>query len=172
MLRQRLIRLSRVFQGLLLAFYCALLNCRIATFLHIQKNVRLSVAEHIRHGERSYSKQSPNCCSSISPYRKLSDGHATFDTDRVRPPMQHHAPHSPETFLAPLQISDRAAIEQLGLNAQAVSSLLVEIFAEMVFCHAWVHADPHPGNILVRRVGTASKPRAEIGEWGTSKGSI
>ncbi|GAQ89863.1 Protein kinase superfamily [Klebsormidium nitens] len=65
-------------------------------------------------------------------------------------------------FVHGCKISDRAAIERLGLNAQAVSSLLVEIFAEMVFCHAWVHADPHPGNILVRQVGTAKKPRAEI----------
>jgi aarF domain-containing kinase len=62
-----------------------------------------------------------------------------------------------------MQVDDRAEIERLGLNAQAVSSLLVEIFAEMVFCHAWVHADPHPGNILVRQVGTSRRPQAQIG---------
>lgn len=31
-----------------------------------------------------------------------------------------------------------------------VAELLVEVFAEMVFCHGFVHGDPHPGNILVR----------------------
>lgn len=27
--------------------------------------------------------------------------------------------------------------------------MLVEVFAEMVFCHGYVHGDPHPGNIFV-----------------------
>eukprot|EP00897_Mesotaenium_endlicherianum_P000710 jgi/Mesen1/1063/ME000123S00243 len=31
-----------------------------------------------------------------------------------------------------------------------VAAVLVEVFAEMVFCHGYLHGDPHPGNILVK----------------------
>lgn len=27
--------------------------------------------------------------------------------------------------------------------------MLVEVFAEMIFVHGFIHGDPHPGNILV-----------------------
>lgn len=39
-----------------------------------------------------------------------------------------------------------------------VARVLLEVFAEMIFCYGYVHGDPHPGNILVepRRVRTWS----------------
>jgi hypothetical protein len=27
----------------------------------------------------------------------------------------------------------------------------VDVFSEMIFCHGYVHGDPHPGNILVHK---------------------
>ena len=29
--------------------------------------------------------------------------------------------------------------------------LLGQLFSEMIFVHGFVHCDPHPGNILIRR---------------------
>lgn len=34
-----------------------------------------------------------------------------------------------------------------------VARALVEVFAEMIFVHGFVHGDPHPGNILVSPEG-------------------
>ncbi|XP_038694485.1 aarF domain-containing protein kinase 1 isoform X2 [Tripterygium wilfordii] len=38
-------------------------------------------------------------------------------------------------------------------RGQKVAKALVEIFAEMIFIHGFVHGDPHPGNILVSPEG-------------------
>lgn len=34
-----------------------------------------------------------------------------------------------------------------------VAKVLVEVFAEMIFIHGFLHGDPHPGNILVSPEG-------------------
>ena len=47
------------------------------------------------------------------------------------------------------KVDDRAAIEAQGLHPAKVAAFLLEVFAEMVFCHGHLHGDPHPGNILV-----------------------
>jgi aarF domain-containing kinase len=36
-----------------------------------------------------------------------------------------------------------------GYSLSEVSQILQEAFSEMIFVHGFVHADPHPGNILV-----------------------
>ena len=40
-------------------------------------------------------------------------------------------------------------LKQALLTPSQVARSLAEAFAEMIFCHGHVHADPHPGNILV-----------------------
>ncbi len=44
-----------------------------------------------------------------------------------------------------------------------VAQELVEVFAEMVFCHGYVHGDPHPGNILVHKHPGRKSPNFDIG---------
>lgn len=34
-----------------------------------------------------------------------------------------------------------------------IAKALVEVFADMIFIHGFVHGDPHPGNILVSPIG-------------------
>eukprot|EP01018_Ginkgo_biloba_P028577 Gb_41116 [translate_table: standard] len=36
-----------------------------------------------------------------------------------------------------------------GLDPTKVAQSLLEVFAEMIFVHGYVHGDPHPGNILI-----------------------
>ncbi|XP_028800598.1 uncharacterized aarF domain-containing protein kinase 1 [Neltuma alba] len=47
------------------------------------------------------------------------------------------------------KIDDLDFLKQAGLDPEKVASALVEIFAEMIFVHGYIHGDPHPGNILV-----------------------
>lgn len=41
------------------------------------------------------------------------------------------------------------ALKRTNLNPGKVAKVLVEVFAEMIFVHGFIHGDPHPGNILV-----------------------
>ncbi|XP_072364085.1 uncharacterized aarF domain-containing protein kinase 5 [Scyliorhinus torazame] len=42
-------------------------------------------------------------------------------------------------------------IEQQGLTLKDVADKLVRTFAEQIFYTGFIHADPHPGNVLVRK---------------------
>ena len=56
--------------------------------------------------------------------------------------------------------NDVAALKRMGIDTRAVSSLLSQVFSEMIFLHGFVHADPHAGNVLVqRRSATDARPR-------------
>ncbi|GMF14857.1 unnamed protein product [Phytophthora fragariaefolia] len=54
-------------------------------------------------------------------------------------------------FIAAPKISQIDAIQELDLDPPVVARTLCEVFSEMVFCHGFVHCDPHAGNIFVRR---------------------
>ena len=51
------------------------------------------------------------------------------------------------------RIDDRAELERMGVDVSAVAARIQKIFARMTFIHGFVHADPHPGNILVDATG-------------------
>jgi predicted unusual protein kinase regulating ubiquinone biosynthesis (AarF/ABC1/UbiB family) len=49
-----------------------------------------------------------------------------------------------------IRISDVAALERAGIDRRAVAQRLTEVFCEQVLRDGFFHADPHPGNILVK----------------------
>jgi aarF domain-containing kinase len=49
-----------------------------------------------------------------------------------------------------VKVSDIAGIRRLGLDPAEVARITLEAFAEQIYWHGFVHADPHPGNILIR----------------------
>lgn len=50
-----------------------------------------------------------------------------------------------------VKINDKEGIRSLGLSLRDVDDRLVRVSARQLFGTGFVHADPHPGNILVRR---------------------
>jgi predicted unusual protein kinase regulating ubiquinone biosynthesis (AarF/ABC1/UbiB family) len=48
------------------------------------------------------------------------------------------------------KLTDTDAMAARGIHGEAVAKLLVECYAAMLFEHRVFHADPHPGNFLVR----------------------
>lgn len=46
--------------------------------------------------------------------------------------------------------NDQESMQQASIRPRDVAVLLLDVFAEMTYVHGFVHADPHPGNILVR----------------------
>ncbi|GER47051.1 protein kinase superfamily protein [Striga asiatica] len=47
------------------------------------------------------------------------------------------------------QIDDVEYLNRMGINPLKVAKTLIDVFAEMIFVHGFLHGDPHPGNILV-----------------------
>ena len=57
-------------------------------------------------------------------------------------------------------VNDVDGLRKAGISREAVSSLMSQVFSEMIFLHGFVHCDPHAGNMLVsRRSATDSRPR-------------
>jgi ubiquinone biosynthesis protein len=54
------------------------------------------------------------------------------------------------SFESGIKISDREALAGIGVDPEAVAKLLVGCYFTMLFQHRLFHADPHPGNFLVR----------------------
>jgi predicted unusual protein kinase regulating ubiquinone biosynthesis (AarF/ABC1/UbiB family) len=54
------------------------------------------------------------------------------------------------SFEAGLKITELAALRSQGIDPEAVAKLLVDVYFVMLFEHGVFHADPHPGNFLVR----------------------
>ena len=49
------------------------------------------------------------------------------------------------------KVSNIAEIVAQGMRPADVAELMLKSFGMMMFEHGFVHADPHPGNLLVRR---------------------
>ncbi len=57
-------------------------------------------------------------------------------------------------FEAGVKISDAAGVKQLGLDRRALARQVVEVYCQQIFTDGVYHADPHPGNLLVRPAPT------------------
>jgi len=53
-------------------------------------------------------------------------------------------------FVEGVRISDREALVAAGMDPGEVAERLNDVFAEGLFRHGVLHADPHPGNLLVQ----------------------
>lgn len=70
------------------------------------------------------------------------------------------------SFEAGVKVNDLGALRGLGIEPEAVGRLLVECYGRMLFEHRRFHADPHPGNFLVRRAEGATGPTLVILDYG------
>jgi predicted unusual protein kinase regulating ubiquinone biosynthesis (AarF/ABC1/UbiB family) len=57
------------------------------------------------------------------------------------------------TYVEGVKISDGAAIATLGVDKRDLAKRLVRLYCQMIFVDGIYHADPHPGNVLVRSDG-------------------
>ncbi|HEX7836900.1 MAG TPA: AarF/UbiB family protein [Kofleriaceae bacterium] len=53
-------------------------------------------------------------------------------------------------FEAGCKITDRPGVKQLGLDRTELARQVVEIYCQQIFTDGIYHADPHPGNLIVR----------------------
>lgn len=57
-------------------------------------------------------------------------------------------------FCRGCKVDDVEFMKANRINPQKVGKALVEVFAEMIFVHGFLHGDPHPGNVLVSPEGS------------------
>ncbi|KAF2075516.1 hypothetical protein CYY_003157 [Polysphondylium violaceum] len=55
-------------------------------------------------------------------------------------------------FIHGVRIDNKNGLEQLGIDFKELYYLFSNVFAEQIFIHGFLHSDPHPGNIFVRRL--------------------
>ena len=53
-------------------------------------------------------------------------------------------------YVEGIRVNDRAALVAAGIDPSAVATLLNDAFADQLFRRGILHADPHPGNLLVQ----------------------
>jgi ubiquinone biosynthesis protein len=74
-------------------------------------------------------------------------------TDVVVPSIEEALTHAgvlAMSFEEGVKVSDREALAKMGVEPEAIAKLLVGCYFTMLFQHRLFHADPHPGNFLVR----------------------
>ncbi|XP_034625152.1 aarF domain-containing protein kinase 1 isoform X2 [Trachemys scripta elegans] len=55
------------------------------------------------------------------------------------------------------QVNDRAYMEKNSIDVNEISRNLGKMYSEMIFVNGFVHCDPHPGNVLVRKCPATGK---------------
>jgi aarF domain-containing kinase len=50
------------------------------------------------------------------------------------------------------KITDLNYIKSYGLNINQIMMMLTKLFSEMVFTYGYLHCDPHPGNVWIRKL--------------------
>ena len=69
-------------------------------------------------------------------------------------------------FEAGCKITDRAGVKLLGLDRGQLARQVVEIYCQQIFTDGVYHADPHPGNLLVRPAPDGGPPTIVFLDFG------
>ncbi|MCL6443055.1 MAG: phosphotransferase [Alicyclobacillus sp.] len=56
-------------------------------------------------------------------------------------------------YIEGIKVNDLAALEAAGIDADRIVDLVIDTYLEQILEHGFVHADPHPGNLLVLQDG-------------------
>ena len=69
-------------------------------------------------------------------------------------------------FEAGVKITDRAGVKALGLDRGQLARQVVEIYCQQIFSDGVYHADPHPGNLIVRPSEDSGPPTIVFLDFG------
>ncbi|KAL3048737.1 aarF domain-containing protein kinase 1 [Trematomus bernacchii] len=64
------------------------------------------------------------------------------------------------------QVNDREYMKKHGIDVNEISENLGKIYSEMIFVRGFVHCDPHPGNVLVRKCPESKKTEITLLDHG------
>ncbi|XP_068608214.1 aarF domain-containing protein kinase 1 [Brachionichthys hirsutus] len=84
---------------------------------------------------------------SCFPFLKVPNIHWNLSTKRILT----------MEFVEGGQVNNREYMKKHGINVNKISEHLGKVYSEMIFIHGFVHCDPHPGNVLVRKCPQSKK---------------
>lgn len=64
------------------------------------------------------------------------------------------------------KITDKQGVKQLGIDRTQLARQVVEIYCQQIFTDGVYHADPHPGNLLVRQPEPGGPPQIVFLDFG------
>ncbi|KAI1895325.1 hypothetical protein AGOR_G00105140 [Albula goreensis] len=64
------------------------------------------------------------------------------------------------------QVNDREYMKKHGIDVNEISRNLGKIYSEMIFVNGFVHCDPHPGNVLVKKCPKSNKAQIVLLDHG------
>eukprot|EP01130_Rhizamoeba_saxonica_P018253 TRINITY_DN9073_c0_g1_i2.p1 TRINITY_DN9073_c0_g1~~TRINITY_DN9073_c0_g1_i2.p1 ORF type:complete len:528 (+),score=92.91 TRINITY_DN9073_c0_g1_i2:162-1745(+) len=70
-------------------------------------------------------------------------------------------------YIHGIKINNITELEKANIDLKTVSEDLVKCFSKQIFVYGWIHSDPHPGNLLVRKVN--NRPQLVILDHGLYK---
>ncbi|GAB5372082.1 hypothetical protein AAMO2058_001635000 [Amorphochlora amoebiformis] len=66
-----------------------------------------------------------------------------------------------------VRMTDAEKIKEMGFSVENVMQKVVETFSEQIFLTGFIHADPHPGNVLIRpNPSNSSRPQVVLLDHG------
>ncbi|KAI8915316.1 ABC1 family-domain-containing protein [Powellomyces hirtus] len=65
-----------------------------------------------------------------------------------------------------IRFTNPELLEGKGWSKKEVMRTVVDVFADQIFRSGFIHADPHPGNIIVRKHPTSSRPQVVLLDHG------
>ena len=68
-------------------------------------------------------------------------------------------------YMPGIQVNDRQKLNQQGISVEQTIERVTEMYSEMIFKHGFIHCDPHPGNVLIKR-GPDGKPHVVLLDHG------
>jgi aarF domain-containing kinase len=83
-------------------------------------------------------------------------GRALADDPRVVTPGVHWPLTSSKVltmeYVRGVKVDDGPGLRAAGIDPRDAAAALADAFARTLLCHGFAHGDPHPGNVLVRRL--------------------
>lgn len=141
-------------------FFADLLTCeillKVIEFLHpnfgfgwVLKDMKATLAKELDFINEGQNGE--KCAADLShlPYIHVPDIHWDKTSKRVLT----------AEFIDGCKITDKRAIQKMGLSLYDINRKLIESFSDQIFRTGFVHGDPHPGNVFVRK---AKSGRGEL----------
>lgn len=106
--------------------------------------VRKMIEEELDFSKEAHSMQLIKANLSGETQFEIPQIHPAFSSGRVLTTTYHSG----------VKISNVNQLKEWGIDCRELADRLVKVYCQMVFEDGFYHADPHPGNILVKEDGT------------------
>ncbi|HWO26520.1 MAG TPA: AarF/UbiB family protein [Kofleriaceae bacterium] len=122
----------------------------------LYREIRAIILEELDYREEA--KNATRIAANFEGRRDVAFPHVVEELSTVRVLVTH--------FETGCKITDRAGVKAAGLDRTQLARQVVEVYCQQIFTDGVYHADPHPGNLLVRRAAEGEPPTIVFLDFG------